>query len=363
MNIFLSSHPDDDSTDGGYIRSPQPQRSKKRRRLSRHHGDQGSANAGLSERRRYPQSTVPIKYFQEYDWLVNVTDADGNPRGDAYYDSRTIRVPPSAWGTFNAFETRHWKFKQKLWDSIVLFRSRNKYYLLGEDASKAKYFPEVNLLGEGGALYAIVESQMKLLEEKLIYAGERVAVVEQERSLNTDTSVNRLARILTLGTFEESSTAGETMENYCLSIKEEVGSERRRFGLAFLDATIGHFFLSTFTDDTQFTILRTLLTQIRPIQLVVKKSLSTKVRAILKTNCCRRITDHFMQVLPKYVAMLSRNLGCSAPASKLTEASSSTPSFTPIFATVHAYVEMPSNHVLSFLLSSEGPDFLWLGLE
>lgn len=29
---------------------------------------------------RYPQSTVPIKYFQEYDWLVNVTDADGNPR-------------------------------------------------------------------------------------------------------------------------------------------------------------------------------------------------------------------------------------------------------------------------------------------
>jgi hypothetical protein len=113
----------------------------------------------------------------------------------------------------------------------------------------------------------------------------------------------------------------------------------------------------------QFTILRTLLTQIRPIELVVEKSLSTKVRAILKTNCCRRISDHFMQVLPKYVAMLSRNLGCSAPASKLTEASSSTPSFTPIFTTVHAYVEMPSNHVLSFLLSSEGPDFLWLGLE
>lgn len=153
------------------------------------------------------------------------------------------------------------------------------------------------------------------------------------------------------------------MENYCLSIKEEVGSERCRFGFAFLVATIEHFFLSTFTDDTRFTMLRTLLTQIRPIELVVEKSLYTKVRAILKTNCCRRIPGHFMQVLSKYVAMLFKFLGCSVPASKLTKASSSTPCFTPIFTTVHAYGEMSSNHVLSFLLSSEGPDFLWLGLE
>ena len=212
-------------------------------------------------------------------------DADGHPPGSENYDSRTIRIPPSAWKNFNQLETRYWKFKQNLWHTILLFKSNKKYYLFGEDASKARFFDEINVLNEGGAFYAIAESQVKLLEERLVDAYERVAVVEPEERPGSDTTADRLTRISTLGTFEKSSMI-EDVENYCLSVKETmVGCQIRQFGVAFFNAAIGHIALARFTDDDQLTVLATLLTQIRPIELVVETSLSTEVRATLRNKC------------------------------------------------------------------------------
>ena len=93
---------------------------------------------------RLKTATTPLgkkdKQEARYSWLVDIMDADKNPRsyttssfhvtgisnnisvGHPDYDPRTLYIPPSAWAKFTPFEKQYWEIKCKLFDTVVFFK-------------------------------------------------------------------------------------------------------------------------------------------------------------------------------------------------------------------------------------------------
>jgi DNA mismatch repair protein MSH6 len=94
-----------------------------------------------------------------------------------------------------------------------------------------------------------------------------------------------LACILTGGTLVDGGMLQDDMATYCAAIKESVVDDKPAFGIAFVDAATGQFFLSEFEDDVDLTKFETFVAQTSPRELLLEKSrLSTKALRILKNN-------------------------------------------------------------------------------
>ena len=66
--------------------------------------------------------------------------------------------------------------------------------------------------------------------------------------------INReLACVLTAGTLVEGGMLQDDMSTYCVSIKESIIDDLPAFGVAFVDAATGQFFVGQFSDDADLT--------------------------------------------------------------------------------------------------------------
>ncbi|KAK7986898.1 MSH6 protein [Apiospora saccharicola] len=236
---------------------------------------------------------------QRYSWLAKMADINRNPVGHADYDPSTVYVPPAAWAKFSPFEKQYWEIKQKLWDTVVFFKKGKFYELYENDATIGHQLFDLKLTDRVNMrMVGVPESSLDIWTNQFIAKGYKVARVDQMESAlgkemrerdggkakKEDKIIRReLACILTGGTLVDGAMLQDDMATYCAAIKESTVDGHPAFGIAFVDAATGQFFVSEFDDDVDLTKFETFVAQTNPRELLLEKShLSTKALRILK---------------------------------------------------------------------------------
>ncbi|KAH6847418.1 muts domain V-domain-containing protein [Chaetomium sp. MPI-CAGE-AT-0009] len=237
---------------------------------------------------------------ERYPWLANILDSNKNPPGHPEFDPTSIYIPPLAERGFSPFEKQYWDIKKKLWDTVVFFKKGKFYELYENDATIGHQLFDLKLTDRVNMrMVGVPESSLDMWVNQFVAKGYKVARVDQmesalgkemrERESNAkkaDKIIRReLACILTGGTLVDGSMLQDDMATYCAAIKESVVDDKPAFGIAFVDAATGQFFLSEFEDDVDLTKFETFVAQTSPRELVLEKSrLSAKALRILKNN-------------------------------------------------------------------------------
>ena len=235
-----------------------------------------------------------------YPWLANILDSNKNPPGHPDFDPTSIYIPPLAERNFSPFEKQYWDIKKNLWDTVVFFKKGKFYELYENDATIGHQLFDLKLTDRVNMrMVGVPESSLDMWVNQFVAKGHKVARVDQmesalgkemrERGSNAkkvDKIIRReLACILTAGTLVDGSMLQDDMATYCAAIKESVVDGKPAFGIAFVDAATGQFFLSEFEDDVDLTKFETFVAQTSPRELLLDKScLSTKALRILKNN-------------------------------------------------------------------------------
>ncbi|KAJ4397706.1 DNA mismatch repair protein msh6 [Gnomoniopsis smithogilvyi] len=235
---------------------------------------------------------------ERHRWLAEPTDANRNPPGHPDFDPSTLYVPVSQ--KFTAFEQQYWDIKKKLWDTVVFFKKGKFYELYEKDATIGHQLFDLKMTDRVNmAMVGVPEGSLDMWVNQFIAKGYKVARVDQMESAlgkemrerdvkgkKEEKIIRReLACILTGGTLVDGSMLQDDMAVYCAAIKESVIDGKPSFGLSFVDAATGQFFLSEFEDDVDLTKFETFVAQISPRELLLEKShISTKALRILKNN-------------------------------------------------------------------------------
>ncbi|KAF9427910.1 DNA mismatch repair protein msh6 [Podila epigama] len=238
-----------------------------------------------------------------YAWLLDIKDADKNPIGSPDYDPRTLYIPPSAWKEFSEFERQFWEIKGQHFDSVVFFKKGKFYELYENDADIGHQQFDLKLTDRTNMrMVGVPESSFDHWAAQFIAKGYKVARVDQmetalgkamrERGKTQAKAAPKVIRrelhsILTAGTLTDSGLLTNEMATYCMAIKEvtRAGAEHlpAQFGIAFVDTSTAEFNVATFYDDMDRTKFETLITQIKPKEVVVEKGgLSVRSTRILK---------------------------------------------------------------------------------
>ncbi|KAI0411089.1 DNA mismatch repair protein msh6 [Xylaria grammica] len=267
---------------------------------------------------------------ERYSWLAKITDINRHPPGHPDYDPSTVYVPPMAWSQFSAFEKQYWEIKQKLWTTVVFFKKGKFYELYENDATIGHQLFDLKLTDRVNMrMVGVPESSLEMWQNQFIAKGYKVARVDQMetalgkemrerdggKAKKQDKIIRReLACILTGGTLVDGSMLQDDTATYCVAIKESVVEDHPAFGVAFVDAATGQFFISEFEDDVDLTKFETLVAQTSPRELLLEKSrISTKALRILKNNTSpTTIWNYFKSGTEFWEAELTRReLSCN----------------------------------------------------
>jgi DNA mismatch repair protein MSH6 len=238
-----------------------------------------------------------------YPWLANIADINRNPPGHPDFETSSVYIPPNAWNNFSPFEKQYWEIKQKLWDTVVFFKKGKFYELYENDATIGHQLFDLKLTDRVNMrMVGVPESSLDMWVNQFVAKGFKVARVDQMESAlgkemrerdggvssnkKADKIIRReLACILTGGTLVEGSMLQDDLATFCAAIKESTIDDKPSFGIAFLDAATGQFFISEFEDDVDLTKFETFVAQTNPRELLLEKShISTKALRILKNN-------------------------------------------------------------------------------
>lgn len=259
---------------------------------------------------------------ERYTWLANILDADRNPPGHPDYNPSTVYIPPLAWTKFSAFEKQYWEIKQNLWDNVVFFKKGKFYELYENDATLGHQLFDLKLTDRVNMrMVGVPESSLDIWTNQFIAKGYKVARVDQMESAlgknmrerdgpkaakaapkKEDKIIRReLACILTGGTLVDGAMLQDENATYCAAIKESTVDGHPAFGIAFVDAATGQFFLSEFEDDVDLTKFETFVAQTNPRELLLEKShLSTKALRILKNNTAPTTIWNYLKPGPQF---------------------------------------------------------------
>jgi DNA mismatch repair protein MSH6 len=236
-----------------------------------------------------------------YPWLAKLLDINKRPRGHPDFDPTSIYIPQQAWNHFSPFEKQYWEIKQKLWDTVVFFKKGKFYELYENDATIGHQLFDLKLTDRVNMrMVGVPEGSLEMWVNQFVAKGFKVARVDQmesalgkemrerdgNRAKKADKIIRReLACILTAGTLVDGSMLQDDMATYCAAIKEYTIEGKPAFGIAFVDAATGQFFVSQFEDDIELTRFETFVAQTCPRELVLERScLSTKALRILKNS-------------------------------------------------------------------------------
>lgn len=263
-----------------------------------------NVNGKLTSQPKSPPKAQKKSFAKEneerYQWLVDIKDAEKRPVDDPNYDSRTLYVPQSAWSKFTPFEKQYWEIKSKMWDTVVFFKKGKFYELYENDAIIANTEFDLKIAGGGRAnmkLAGIPEMSFEYWAKEFISHGYKVAKVDQKETLlakemrggatKEEKVIKReLSGVLTGGTLTDLNMISDDMAIYCLSIKEEqLENGEKIFGVVFVDTATSELNFIEVRDDSECTKLDTLITQIKPKEIICEKgNLCSVANKILRYN-------------------------------------------------------------------------------
>lgn len=260
---------------------------------------------------------------ERYQWLVEIRDSQKRVPTDPEYDPKTLYIPASAWNKFTAFEKQYWEIKSKMWDCVVFFKKGKFYELYEKDANLGNSLFDLKIAGGGRAnmqLAGIPEMSFDYWASQFIEYGYKVAKVDQKESMlakemreGTKGIVQReLECVLTSGTLTDGNMLHSDLATYCIAVREEPGNyytsndqdivsmndtmNKKLFGIAFIDTATGELQLLEFEDDSECTKFDTLMSQIKPKEIIMEKNnLSSLAQKIVKYNASAQAIFNYMK--------------------------------------------------------------------
>ncbi|CAN6469121.1 unnamed protein product [Victoria cruziana] len=231
-------------------------------------------------------------------------DANGRKPGDEFYDPRTLKLPTDFLKSLTAAQRQWWEFKSKHMDKVLLFKMGKFYEMFEMDAHIAVKELDLQYMKGEQPHCGFPERNFAMNVEKLAMKGYRVLVVEQTETPDQlelrrkelgskDKVVKReICAIVTKGTLVEGEMQSMKADaNYLMSVTENCKTtESGRDGTVILgvciaDISTGKFMLGQFEDGEGRPTLRSILTELRPVELIKpSQMLSRETEKVLLDN-------------------------------------------------------------------------------
>ncbi|KAG5437252.1 hypothetical protein PCANB_001045 [Pneumocystis canis] len=267
-----------------------------------------------TQRKNEYSGTLNCNNNENYKFLLPEyrRDANGNLPSSPNYDERTLYIPPSAYKLFKPFEKQYWDIKSKFMNMIVFFQKGKFYELYQTDADIGHQLFNLKMTDRVGTMrmVGIPEANYDYWASRFIAKGFKIARVDQlETALSKEmrdkvskTKEERvvkreLVQVLTSGTLVNEGIIKSEMSTYCMALKEnhKINSSIVSFGICFVDAAIGRFNITYFEDDLARTKLHTLITQIKPKELIFEKTnVTPQTIKLLKNSGINEIIYNFI---------------------------------------------------------------------
>ncbi|XP_077301291.1 DNA mismatch repair protein Msh6 isoform X2 [Arctopsyche grandis] len=242
----------------------------------------------------------------QLDWLrpEKIKDAEKRRPDHPDYDPRTLFVPSDFRKNQTPAHKQWWDMKSAHYDCVLFFKVGKFYELYHMDASVG-----VNELGfsymKGDFAHSgFPETAYARMASTLVQKGYRVARVEQtetpdmlqERMKSSNIAVKEkvVQREICQVTCKGTEVCGlqdngptDAKASYMLAIAEQdLGSGCSRYGVCFIDTSIGIFHLGQFDDDRHSSRLLTTLAHYPPVLVLRERGVtSDRTNKVLRMSC------------------------------------------------------------------------------
>ncbi|XP_004590719.2 DNA mismatch repair protein Msh6 isoform X1 [Ochotona princeps] len=245
-------------------------------------------------------------YHETLEWLKKEKRRDAYRRRPDHpdFDASTLHVPEDFLNSCTPGMRKWWQIKAQNFDLVIFYKVGKFYELYHMDALIGVNELGLVFMKGNWAHSGFPEIAFGRYSDSLVQKGYKVARVEQTETPEMmearcrkmahiskhDKVVRReICRIITKGTQTYSVLEGDPSENYSkylLSLKEkeaDSSGHTRVYGVCFVDASLGKFFLGQFSDDRHCSRLRTLVAHYPPVQVLFEKgNLSMETKSVLK---------------------------------------------------------------------------------
>ncbi|KAJ3705799.1 hypothetical protein LUZ61_009504 [Rhynchospora tenuis] len=212
-------------------------------------------------------------------------DAKGRRPDHVNYDPRTLYLPPDFLKSLSGGQRQWWEFKSQHMDKVLFFKMGKFYELFEMDAHIGARDLDLQYMKGEQPHCGFPEKNLSLNVDKLARKGYRVLIVEQTETPeqleirrkemgSKDKVVKReICAVVTKGTL----TDGESLltnpdASYLMSITEtspEKDSEKETvIGICLVDVSTGKFVLGQFEDDYERHWLCSILSELRPVEII-----------------------------------------------------------------------------------------------
>lgn len=257
-----------------------------------------------------------------------IRDAKGRRPDHPEYDARTLFIPESFLKQQTPGHRQWWDIKSKHFDCVLFFKVGKFYELYHMDASVGVKELGLTYMRGEYAHSGFPERAYERMVTSLVERGYKVARIEQtenpemmsERVKKTknaskfDKVVKReVCQITNKGILVHGQQVNLTLTheaNYMLVIVEKSSSKISRYGICFVDTSIGDFRIGEFDDDLQCSRLLTLLAHNPPVlvllergglsprtALIVKNKFSSVIREVLAPKTEMWLADKTLKTL------------------------------------------------------------------
>jgi DNA mismatch repair protein MSH6 len=237
-----------------------------------------------------------------------IRDANGRRPDDPEYDPTTLYIPAEAWKTFTPAKAQYWQIKSTNFEKILLFKLGKFYEMFDNDAIVCQKLLDLNWMGGAKKLHVgFPEKALDKYLGTLVSQGYKVAVIEQtetpkqmeerqrqEKGVKKEKCVKRdICNVVSKGTYKDPSANAGYEPKYVLSLRR-CG---QILGVTFFDLSTLRVFVGQFEDDEPLSNLRTLICQIRPVEVLFERELAeSEVIKMLKNT---PVVPVFRPLMPK----------------------------------------------------------------
>jgi len=206
-------------------------------------------------------------------WLQedNIRDKEGRRPNEAGYDPSTLFIPPEEYQKMTPVFQQYWSFKRQHFDKLFALPNGIYYHFFYHDAFVLAKFTDMRLCNWAKCpLVAMHENSLYRYAALLIKSGYKFAIgAELTKLKGKDESVKKreICQIITRGTDIDGQSL-DYSSRFFLAIYQDF----HNFGLVLCDTTTHEFFMSEFKDTVGRSNLRTVLTRMKPVELVYMPS-------------------------------------------------------------------------------------------